>query len=188
LCSANGISAICSIPTKNITTRLVRTYRCTRTRRSRVPSRLSVARWRCQFWADCTTNISERKFPTGTPARIYHWTRMRLCGGRSSDAEPLSPRPFCPACIISIRGYDFREGHRGVRAVTPRQEAYRDAICTSQAHPAARPPAFARATRWSIRVHAGRDRAEPPQACKVGRSAPADRANQVCGVSSRSPC
>jgi len=42
-----------SIPTKNITTRLVRTYRCTRTRRSRVPSRLSAARWRCQFWADC---------------------------------------------------------------------------------------------------------------------------------------
>jgi hypothetical protein len=28
LCSANGISAICSILTKNITTRLVRTYRC----------------------------------------------------------------------------------------------------------------------------------------------------------------
>src|SRR5215831_8662926 len=49
LCSANGISAICSILTKNITTRLVRTYRCTRTRRSRVPFRLSVARWRCQY-------------------------------------------------------------------------------------------------------------------------------------------
>jgi hypothetical protein len=47
--SASGISAICSILTKNITTRLVRPYRCTRTRRSRVPSRLSVARWRCQF-------------------------------------------------------------------------------------------------------------------------------------------
>jgi hypothetical protein len=31
-----------------------------------VRSRLSVACWRCQFWADCTTNISERKFPTGT--------------------------------------------------------------------------------------------------------------------------
>jgi hypothetical protein len=35
---------------------------CTRTRRSRVPFRLPVARWRCQFWADCTTNISERRF------------------------------------------------------------------------------------------------------------------------------
>src|SRR6266487_1111808 len=41
------------------------TYRCTRTRRSRVPSRSSVERWRCQFWADCTTNISERKFRQG---------------------------------------------------------------------------------------------------------------------------
>ena len=70
LCSANDISAICSIPTKNITTKLVRTYRCTRTRRSRVLSRPSVARWRSQFWADCTTNISERKFPTGTPPTV----------------------------------------------------------------------------------------------------------------------
>jgi hypothetical protein len=25
-----------------------------------------VARWRCPFWADCTTNISEHEFPTGT--------------------------------------------------------------------------------------------------------------------------
>jgi hypothetical protein len=66
LCSANGISAICSILTKNITTRLVRTYRCIRTRRSRAPSRLSAARWRGQFWADCITNISEPKLPTGT--------------------------------------------------------------------------------------------------------------------------
>src|SRR6266446_4646049 len=41
LCSANDISAICSIPTKDTTTRLVHT-------------------------ADCTTNISERRFPTGT--------------------------------------------------------------------------------------------------------------------------
>src|SRR5256714_6959734 len=30
------------------------------------PFRLPVTRWRCQFWADCTSNISERKFPTGT--------------------------------------------------------------------------------------------------------------------------
>jgi hypothetical protein len=35
LCSANGISAICSIPAKSITTRLVPTYRCTSTRRFR---------------------------------------------------------------------------------------------------------------------------------------------------------
>ena len=73
LCSANDISAICSIRTKNITTRLARTYRCTRTRRSHVASRLSVARWRCRFWADCTTNISGRKFPTGTRDRILEF-------------------------------------------------------------------------------------------------------------------
>jgi hypothetical protein len=71
LCSANDISAICSIPTKNITTKLVRTYRCTRTRRSRVLFRLSVARWRCRFWADCTINISEHKFPTRTGVKIF---------------------------------------------------------------------------------------------------------------------
>jgi transposase InsO family protein len=46
-----------------------RTYRCTRTRRSRVPFRPSVARWRCRFWADCTINILERRFPTGTPSQ-----------------------------------------------------------------------------------------------------------------------
>src|SRR5258706_7749483 len=40
-----------------------------RTGRSRVPFGLSVARWRCQCWADCATNISERKFPTGTGGR-----------------------------------------------------------------------------------------------------------------------
>ena len=66
LCSASGTFATCSMLTNNITMRLVRTYRCTRTHRFRAPSKLSVARWRCQFWADCTTNISERKFPTGT--------------------------------------------------------------------------------------------------------------------------
>ena len=31
-----------------------------------MPSSPSVRRWLCQFWADCTTNISEREFPTGT--------------------------------------------------------------------------------------------------------------------------
>ena|SRR6266404_7802590 len=32
----------------------------------RVPFRLWAAHLRCQFWADCITNISERRFPTGT--------------------------------------------------------------------------------------------------------------------------
>ena len=85
LCSASGISAICSNLTKNITTRLVRTYRCTRMRRSRVPSRLTVARWRRQFWADCTTNISERKFPTGTPVAIAEFQQP----ARAIEAQPF---------------------------------------------------------------------------------------------------
>src|SRR5262249_25839006 len=81
LYSANGISAIYSILTKDITTRLVRTYRCTRTRRSRVPSRQSVSRWRCRFWADYTTNISGRKFPTGTGRAFSEG--VRFCPPRS---------------------------------------------------------------------------------------------------------
>jgi hypothetical protein len=86
LCSASGISAICSMPTKNITTRLGRTYRCTRTRRSHVPSRLSVACWPCQFWADCTINILERKFPTGTGREIARF--LARTGGRLKRRRP----------------------------------------------------------------------------------------------------
>src|SRR6266404_3641747 len=102
LCSANDISAICSIPTKNITTRLVRTYRCTRTHQSHVLSRLAVARWRSQFWADCTTNISERRFPTGT-------------AGRSGDQD----NPHVPV-HCRMRAFDrdlIRGGHYGQRPV-----------------------------------------------------------------------
>jgi hypothetical protein len=66
LCSVTDIFVTCSARTRNITTRLARTYRCTRMHRSRAPCRSSVARWQCRFWADCTTNISEHEFPTGT--------------------------------------------------------------------------------------------------------------------------
>src|SRR5205807_7706458 len=89
LCSANDISAICSIPTKNITTKLGRTYRCTRTPQSHVLSRPSVARWRCQFWAGCITNISGRKFPTGTGFNCYFLPDLRReepSGGTVIDA------------------------------------------------------------------------------------------------------
>src|SRR5260370_2048234 len=92
-----GISAICSILTKNITPRLVRTYRCARTRRSRVPSRLSVARWRCQFSADCTTNISERRFSTETPIEIPQRSSLLAYWGvlsfRSVTRYVLLPSP-----------------------------------------------------------------------------------------------
>jgi hypothetical protein len=59
------VEAICSIPTKNITTRLARTYRCTRTRRSHVASRLSVARWRCQFWVTASPIFQGVSFRQG---------------------------------------------------------------------------------------------------------------------------
>jgi len=51
------------------------TYRCARTRRSLAPSSLSVARWQCRFWAVCTTNISERKFPTETWKQLFPFHR-----------------------------------------------------------------------------------------------------------------
>ena len=95
-CSANGICAICSILTKNTTTRLVHTYRCTRMRRSRVPSRLSVARWQCQFWADYTTNISERKFPTGTG----RWALIISFAG--NVRRHTSPRHHCSRCTLPL--------------------------------------------------------------------------------------
>ena len=41
---------------------------------------------------------------------------MRRYRERSSDAGPLPSRPFCPGCIISTRGYDFREGQVAVIA------------------------------------------------------------------------
>ena len=37
-------------------------------------------------------------------------TKMRRYRERSRDTGPLSPRPFCPGCIISTCGYDFRKG------------------------------------------------------------------------------
>jgi hypothetical protein len=46
-------------------------------RRSPAPSRVSVRRWPSQFWADCTINISEREFPTGTGVR--HAVMSQVC-------------------------------------------------------------------------------------------------------------
>ena len=67
-CLVSGIFVTCSNRIKNITTRPAPTYHCRRTRRSPAPSRPSGRRWPCQFWVGCTTNISEREFPTGTGA------------------------------------------------------------------------------------------------------------------------
>jgi hypothetical protein len=130
LCSANEISAICSIPTKNITMRLVRTYRCTRTRRSPVASRLSVARWRSQFWAGCITNISEHKFPTGTTpatdaaecqAVLFPPTRAHRTG-RSTASLPHSQSARSQSQLYHrawIRGRACRLVRRGKRKRRP---------------------------------------------------------------------
>ena len=63
----------CSDHTKNITTKHAHTCHCTRMHRSPAPSRPPVAHWPCQFWADCTTNIFECEFPTGTGAIRGCW-------------------------------------------------------------------------------------------------------------------
>src|SRR6266849_3052057 len=72
LCLASSTFAICSTHIKNITTKLAHTCHCTRMHRSPAPSRPSVTRWPCQFWAGCTTNIYECNFPTGTGAQSSH--------------------------------------------------------------------------------------------------------------------
>jgi hypothetical protein len=50
-------------------------------------------------------------------------------------------------------------------------ETCRNAVCALEAHLAARSVAIARAMRCPVRVHAGGDCAEPPQAGQVGRPA-----------------
>jgi hypothetical protein len=111
-CSANGICAICSIPTKNTTTRLVRTYRCTRTRRSLVPSRLSDARWRCQFWAACTTNISERVSDRDKACDLH--------GGRKRAPTSTVTLPVPRAPSGCVRQQRHRQAHRSRHRSTRR--------------------------------------------------------------------
>jgi hypothetical protein len=80
--------------------RLARTY--TRTHRSHVPSRLSVARWRCQFWADCITNISGPKFLTGQRSKyLFIRELVGLDSSEPSSRQLESPR-LRPARIIPL--------------------------------------------------------------------------------------
>src|SRR5262249_55072728 len=71
-------------------------YRCTRPRRSRVPSRPSVERWPRQLWADCTTNISKRKFRQDKHALCDFLQRRRI----------LFAQPHCRTNFL-IRCYAF---------------------------------------------------------------------------------
>jgi hypothetical protein len=96
LCLASGTLVIYSNRIKNITTRRAHTYRCRRTRRSPAPSRPSVRRWSCQFWAGCTTNISEREFPTGTNTSPHTASN---CSRASRTCRSVRCRP--PAVQLS---------------------------------------------------------------------------------------
>jgi hypothetical protein len=95
----------------------VRTHcHCRRTRRSLAPSRPSVRRWLCQFWAGCTTNISEREFPIGTGIAF-------LDKGLRSPAPPRfvallmvgRPPKFRPFCS----GQTYAPRHRPPRPLPP---------------------------------------------------------------------
>src|SRR6266436_9083736 len=84
-------------------------------RRSHVPSRLSVARWRCQFWADCTTNISEREYPTGRAIQhvfesgailVYLAEKTRARGPHRICAGPRRPSSLLlPNLVFSTHNH-----------------------------------------------------------------------------------
>ena len=98
-------------------------------------------------------------------------------------ACPLKPK-CCPNMpsrrILRDVNEDARDvaralrGHRGLRAIAPRPQARRDAVCSPQAHPQARPASVARTARCARRVHAGGHRPEPAPACQARRQTAAD--------------
>jgi hypothetical protein len=63
-------------------------------RRLRHWSRLSVARWRCRFWADCTTNISQGQVSRGANANDLRQYRSAPFARALNRAKrpPLIPR------------------------------------------------------------------------------------------------
>ena len=69
LCLASSTFVTCSRRIKDITMRPARIYHWRRMHRFRAPSRPSVKCWPCRSWAGSTTNMFERKFPTGTMGR-----------------------------------------------------------------------------------------------------------------------
>ena len=110
---------------------------------------------------------------------LLYRTKARDCRGCPLKAQccPKTPVRKIPRSI-------YEEARDVARALakteafeqsSPRQEACRDAVCAFEAHLAARPAAIARATRRPVRVHAGSDRAEPPQARQAGRPTTAVR-------------
>src|SRR4029453_18948343 len=84
-------------------------------------------------------------------------------------------------------GPGYRSGtrqDRGIRAVTPRSQARRDAVRPLETHPEAWPAAAAWPPRRTGRVHAGGDRPEPTPAGQAHRAAAAS-CRHVYGVAQR---
>src|SRR5258706_16321093 len=86
----------------------------------------------------------------------------------SKDVRPQNPAQYLRGSSRRCPGAS-QDG--GVQAIISRQETCRNAVCAPEAYLAARPAAIARGMRCPVRVHAGSDCAEPPQACQVGRPA-----------------
>src|ERR1700686_5686782 len=86
----------------------------------------------------------------------------------SKDVCPQNPAQYLRGSSRRCPGAG-QDG--GVQAIIPRQETCRNAFCALEAPLAARAVAIARAMRCPVRVHAGGDCAEPPQAGQVDRPA-----------------
>jgi hypothetical protein len=86
----------------------------------------------------------------------------------SKDVRPQNPTQYLRGSSRRCPGAG-QDG--GVQAIIPRQETCRDAVCAFETYTSPRPVAIARAMRCPVRVHAGGDCAEPPQAGQVGRPA-----------------
>ena len=75
--------------------------------RSRVPSRLSVARWRCQFWADCTTQCAfchstvDNSFAPGIGKRLDGWANRDLNVGAIVSLAP-NLKPFTDLLGVDV--------------------------------------------------------------------------------------
>src|SRR3982074_934542 len=112
--------------------------------RSHAPSRPSVARWPCQFWADCTINIYECEFPTGTglfPKPKVPLVRRRTCGlpqrrlrssafaQRDAIAHAMQPTIHVVAAFIVVDAIAVADVEPVLRAVPPDRMLHKPREC-----------------------------------------------------------
>ena len=121
---------------------------------------------------------------------LLYRARTRDCRGCPLKTQCCPKAPFAQNPAQHLRGgprcRSRTRQDRGIRAVTPRSQARRDAVCPPQAHPPARPSALARATRCPVRVHPGGDRAKPAPARQACRTTTAGRKSVLCIKGERS--